>query len=155
MNKEVIKAMNKKETFADRLNKWWDKYGLIILRVVLFPFWLGVIAHEKFFDWLDSKEKWNEQKSKEILDYYVPRRANWVEEDKTFYSFDNGYGWNISRAKRYLKLKDRRYWKNNVFAFGGNMRSYLINDYELEGFTKEVHDTDGGWTEITFTLIEK
>lgn len=155
MNKEVIKAMNKKETAFDRFSKWWNKNGYKVMRVILFPFWLGVIALEKFLTWLDSKEKWNEQKSKEIFDYYIPRYADWDEEDKTFYFFDNGLGWHLCHAKKRLKIKDRRYWKNNTIGIGGNMRSYLINDYELEGFTKEVHDTDYGWTEITFTLIEK
>ena len=33
------------------------------------------------------------------------------------------------------------------------MRSYLINEFELEGFTKEVNNRDDGWTELTFKMI--
>jgi hypothetical protein len=40
-------------------------------------------------------------------------------------------------------------------TWGGKMRSYLINDFELEGFTKEVGNCWDGWTEVSFTMIEK
>ena len=39
MNKEVIKAMNKKETKVNEIRKWWSKNGYKVMRVVLFSFW--------------------------------------------------------------------------------------------------------------------
>ena len=94
----------------------------------------------------------NEGRANEILSYYVPRYAKWDNEDKTFYLFDNGYGWSMGFAKKYLKLKDRRFWKLYASWGGGRVRSYLINNFELEGFTKEVGNCYDGWTEITFTM---
>ena len=41
MNKEIIKAMNKKETRIDELHKWWNKNGYKIMRVVFFPRLVG------------------------------------------------------------------------------------------------------------------
>ena len=79
----------------------------------------------------------------------------WGEEEKSIFFFDNSRGWNIAQAKRYLKFKDRRFWKVNVGWWGDNMRKYLINKFELQGFTKIVNDTYDGRTEIVFKMIEK
>ena len=155
MNSEVIKAMNKKETKRDEFRKWWSKNGYKVMRIVLFPLWWGIQAKEKITFYLDSREAWSEERVKEILNYYIPRKAEWDAEDKCFYFFDNGYGWSLSYAKRYLKRKDRRFWKAHIGWVGGKIRSYLIDEFELEGFEKEIGDCSNDWTEITFKLIEK
>ena len=155
MNKEVVKAMNKKENRFNAIKKWWDKNGYKVMRVVLFPIWLGIKAKEKITSYLNSREEWSEERVKEILNYCVPRLADWDEEDKCFYFFDNGYGWSIGLAKKYLKRKDRRFWNVHHGWGGGKIRSYLIDEFELEGFKKEVGNCSEGWTEIAFRMIEK
>ena len=154
-NKEVIKAINKKENRFNGIKKWWDKNGYKVMRVVLFPIWLGIKAKEKITSYLNSREEWSEERVKEILNYYVPRFADWDEEDKCFCFFDNGYGWSIGLAKKYLKRKDRRFWNIHNGLGGGMIRSYLIDEFELEGFKKEVGNCSDGWTEIAFRMIEK
>ena len=155
MNKEVIKAMNKKENRFNAIKKWWDKNGYKVMRVVLFPIWLGIKTKEKITSYLNSREEWSEERVKEILNYYIPCLADWDEEDKCFYFFDNGYGWSIGLAKKYLKRKDRRFWNIYNGWNGGKIRSYLIDEFELEGFEKEVGNCSDGWTEIAFRMIEK
>ena len=155
MNKEVVKAMNKKKNRFNAIKKWWDKNGYKVMRVVLFPVWLGIKAKEKITSYLNSREEWSEERVKEILNYYIPRLADWDEEDKCFYFFDNGYGWSIGLAKKYLKRKDRRFWNVHHGWGGGKIRSYLIDEFELEGFEKEVGNCSEGWTEIAFRMIEK
>lgn len=153
MNNEILKAMqNKKE---HKVRKWWSKNGYKILRVILFPIWLGGILLEKIRAWLNNKEKWNEERATEILNYYIPRSSEWNAEDKSFYFFDNSLGWNVKLAKRYLKLKDRRFWKVNCAWWGGKMRDFLMNKFELEGFTKELGNCSEGWTEVSFVLNDK
>lgn len=85
MNAEIIKAMNKKETKIDKIHKWWDKNGYKVMRVVLFPLWWGIKAKEKITSYLNSREEWSEERVKEILSYYIPRRAEWDADDKCFY----------------------------------------------------------------------
>ena len=155
MNKEIIKAMNKKETKIDGFGKWWNKNGYKVMRVILFPIWWGIKAKEKIEAHLNSKCEWSEEKANEILSYYIPRKAEWDAENKCFYFFDNGYGWSMCYAKKYLKRKDRRFW--NIYGdwIGGKVRSYLIDEFELEGFEKKVCDCYDGRTEISFTMIEK
>ena len=156
MNAEVIKAINKKEnTKKATIRKWWSKNKYKVMKIIFFPIWCGACAKNKIDVWLNSRHSWNKEKAKEIFNYYIPRRAEWNEENKTFYFFDNGYGWNFSLAKKYLKMKDRRFWKANNGWSGGRLRSYLINTFELEGFTKEVGNCYGSHTEVCFRMIEK
>ena len=155
MNKEIIKAMNKKENRTNAIKKWWNKNGYKVMRVVLFPIWWGINAKEKITLYLNLREEWSEERVKEILNYYIPRNSDWNEDDKSFYFFDNGYGWSMVLAKKYLKRKDRRFWNVHRGVGGGKIRSYLIEEFELEGFKKEIGDCSDGWTEITFRMIEK
>lgn len=152
MNNEVIKAMNKKSRKDSNLKKWWRKNDYKVWRVVLFPLWAFVWSRDKIKDYLNARTEWSESRADEILGYYVPRCADWDNEDKTFYLFDNGCGWSMGFAKKHLKLKDRRFWKLYASWGGGRVRRYLINSFELEGFTKEVGNCYDGWTEITFTM---
>lgn len=153
MNAEVIKAMNKKES-KHPFRKWWSKNGYKVNRVIFFPIWIGTVIAEKIQKKLNARQVWSEERVKAILDYYVPRKAEWCAEDKTFYFFDNGLGWG-NLAKRYIKRKDRRWWNNHRGWVGGKIRNYLINDYELDGFVKEIGNCADGWTEVSFTMIEK
>jgi hypothetical protein len=154
INKEVVKAMNRKEK-KHTFRLWWNKNGYKVLRVILFPIWIIEVLKDKIQKWLNSREQWNEDRAKKIFNYYIPRRASWDNENKEFYFFDNGYGWSLHLAKRYLKRKDRRFWKLHCGLWGRTIRDYLINNFELEGFTKEIGNCSDGWTEITFTMIDK
>lgn len=151
MNAEIIKAMNRK-TEKHPIRDWWKKNNYKVLRVVLFPVWVCMLAGKKIKDKLDAQVVWNDERADEILSYYVPRKCEWDEENQELYFFDNGYGWHI---KKYLKLKDRHFWNKFKGWYGGKIREYLLNTFELEGFTKEVGDCSDGWTEIYFKKNEE
>lgn len=149
MNKEVVKAMQSKR--EHKVRKWWRKNGYKIWRVVLFPLWAGEILWNEINTWLNRKEVWNEERANKILNYYIPRRSEWNEAEQCFYFFDNGMGWCIAYAKKFLRRKDRRFWEVNSGWWGGKMREYLVENFQLEGFTKKVL-MDDEWTEISFNL---
>ena len=155
MNTEVIKAMNKKETKVDAIRKWWNKNGYKVMRVVLFPIWCGIKAKEKIEVYLNSQLEWSEERANEILNYYIPRKAKWNAENKTFYFADNGMGWDMKCHQKKIKLSDRRWWRKYTCGWGGKVRTYLIEKFELDGFEKTVRDISNSWTEISFKLIEK
>ena len=155
MNKEVIKAMNKKETKIDKIRKWWNKNGYKVMRVILFPLWLGIKAKEKIEAHLNFNCEWSDKRANEILNYYIPRKADWNEKDKCFYFFDNGMGWESKYNKRFIKFRDRRWWGYNCSCWGGKIRTYLIENFELEGFEKIVDIDYDQCTSITFKMIEK
>ena len=150
MNTEIIKAMQSKK--EHRARKWWRKNSYKVWRVVLFPLWFGLLAWKEINNRLNDKQEWNEERANEILNYYIPRRAKWDGKEQCFYFFDNGIGWGIGYAKKFLKRKDRRFWEVNTNWWGGKMRAFMIEKFELEGFTKELGICDEGWTEITYYL---
>ena len=155
MNNEVIKAMNKKETKIDKIRKWWGKNGYKVMRIILFPIWWGIKAEEKIDAYLDSRNTWSEERANEILSYYIPRNAEWNAEKKSFYFYDNGMGWGMRCRQKRVKLKDRRWWESYTRAWGGRVRVYLIEKFELEGFEKTVGYTSDFCTEVTFKMIEE
>ena len=148
MNNEIIKAMNRKEK-KHTFRKWWNKNGYKVNRVIFFPIWIGSVICGKTKEYLDGRQVWSEERANEILNYYIPRKSDWDEEDKTFYFFDNGYGWG-KLANRYLNRKDRRFFQVNRYE----LRRYLINNFELEGFEKKKGDCSEGWTELDFVMKE-
>lgn len=150
MNNEVIKAMQGKK--EHKIRTWMEKNGYKILRVVLFPIWIVAVLKDKISEYLLDREVWSDERATEILNYYIPRCADWDADNKEFYFFDNGRGWH---DKKYLKLKDRLFWEANCSPWGGDVRSFLIDKFELEGFTKELGNCSDGWTEIFFKLNEK
>ena len=154
MNAEVIKAMNRNNK-KHPIRDWWKKNSYKVWRIVLFPIWACAWAHDKIKRKLNARVKWSEERVKEILNYYVPRKCSWEEEYQELYFFDNGYGWSMDVAKKYLKFKDRAFWNKYKIGLGGKIREYLLNSFELEGFTKELGDCDDGWTEIYFKKIEE
>ena len=157
MNKEIVKAMNKKKAsnFRVTVKRWWRKNDYKIRRIIFFPIWIITVLKDLYNTHADSKEGWDEKRAEEILNYYVPRRFHWIPERQSFYYFDNGRGWGITSAKKYLKRKDRRFWRIHAGWFGGEMRDFMINKFELEGCTKRVGDCADEWTEIEYTLNNK
>ena len=153
MTNEVLKAMQGKK--KHKIRKWWYENYYKIMRVILFPLWIGEILINKYRKWRNSKEIWSEERAIEILNYYIPRRSHWNAKNKSFYFFDNGIGWNYSFAKQYLKRKDRRFWKAHCTWWGGKMRTLLMEKFKLDGFTKELGNCYESWTEISFILNEK
>lgn len=154
MNAEIIKAMNRK-TEKHPVRDWWKKNDYKVKRIVLFPVWVLVGAYDKINNNLNAHTVWNDERANEILSYYIPRRCSWDEENQELYFFDNSYGWQMCSAKKYLKFKDRRFWNKFKGWYGGEIREYLLNTFELEGFTKELGDCSDGCTEIYFKKNEE
>lgn len=153
MNKEVIKAMNKKEKKTSNFKKWWVKNNYKIYRVLFFYIYLPSVAYEKIKKYLRSRIEWSEERATEILNYYIPRRAEWDDEDKEFFFFENGYGWSFHFAKKYLKRKDYAFWKKFSSSWCYEIRKFLVKDFELEGFSKTVIESCCGTdTEIIFKM---
>lgn len=151
MNKEIIKAMNKKSK-RHPIHDWWSSNSYKVWRIVFFPIWIGTLIRDKINKELNNRVKWDEKRADEILNYYIPRASRWYEDDKTFRYFNNGYGWEMCFAKKYLKRKDKRFWKLHCGWWGDKMRDYLLNKFELEGFEKVVGNCSDGWTEINFKM---
>lgn len=152
MKAETYKAIKDKQK-KHPIRDWWNKNGYKVLRIILFPIWLYTVIKEKLSNYRYDHTEWDEERTNEILNYYIPNFSKWNEEEKTLFFFDNGYGWYLCYAKRYLKRKDFYYW--NKFA-SLKIRNYLIEKFELEGFEKQIIDSGCSfWTEIVFKQREE
>lgn len=146
MTKETMKAIEGKQK-NHPFRKWWQKHGYKVMRVILFPVWIFIMVNEKIYNNIE----WDEARVNKILNYYIPQESDWNSKERAFYFFDNGYGWNLCYAKKHLKRKDRRFWKKFASFGGGEIKEYLIEDFELEGFEKEIVSTWESTLEIIFT----
>lgn len=146
MTKETMKAIENKQK-NHPFRKWWRKHGYKVMRVILFPVWIFIMVNEKIYNNIE----WDEARVNKILNYYIPQESDWNSKERAFYFFDNGYGWNLCYAKKHLKRKDRRFWKKFASFGGGEIKEYLIEEFELEGFEKEIVSTWESTLEIIFT----
>ena len=149
MNKEVMKVMNKK-SFAsvEAAKKWWRKNWYKVMRVIIFPVWAIAWCYDRLKTRAYNRTEWDENRADTILNYYIPRKSEWNGEKNSFYYCKNGFVWSWSFARGYVKLKDKTFWKK----YRDNIRDYLINTFELDGFDKKVGSCEDGWTEITFKM---
>jgi len=150
MNKEILKAIEDKQK-KHPFREWWGRNNYKVMRVILFPIWIYVEVSDRIKNWLYKRTTWDEKRADEILQHYIPRVSDWLPEKNAFWFYDNGYGWEIWSAKRFLKRKDHLFWRK----FHREIEKYLIKKFELEGFKKEVLNTYGGDTEIIFKSLDK
>lgn len=151
MTKEVEKAIkkaSKKNRKVPQIKNWWRQNSYKVYRVIFFPIWIVAIISEKIKNYSYSHNQWSKQEVDRILNYYVPRRAEYDEEEKTFYLYYNCFGKTLGNAKKYLKRKDRKFWEKYNYA----IHEYLKKEYELEGFKKVVDKCANG-IEIEFVQI--
>lgn len=140
MNKEAAKAINRAEK-NHPVRDWFKENHYNINKVLFFYVYIPVIIKEKRYKAL----QWDETKAQKILEYYVPRKAMWDRKDQCFYFFD----FDMNNPKL-IKRKDRRFWKKFSRR---EMRKYLKEKFELEGFAKNVLKIDWDDIEIIFEKV--
>lgn len=155
MTKEVEKAIkkarkkaSKKNSKLSQIKNWWGQNNYKVYRVIFFPIWIITIILEKIKNYSYSHNEWSKQEVDRILNYYVPRRAKYDEEEKTFYLYYNCFGETLGNSKKYLKRKDRKFWKK----YNRAIHEYLKKEYELVGFKKINHNCSNG-VEIEFVQM--
>lgn len=159
MNKEVVKAMHRdhKPTgyfiFKCRIRIWWRKNKYKIIRIIFFPIWVVDYLWHKYKLWRYQQEEWSDERTTEILNYYIPRTSKWDKKEQALFYDDNGYGW-LKNTKK-IRFKDRFYWKKYTDVFGGEIKKFLIQHFELEGFEKEIGICDAWQTQVGFYLIKE
>lgn len=121
--------------------KWYiirgKKYSFYIWALPLVPF---AIACDKVSKWASNRRKWNEKTACKVLDYVLPYRLEWVEEDNAFYySMDWDYSSLWKEAPLYL-----RKWAKK---FGYKIHKFIEEGYQKKGYSKSVEKDpyETGW----------
>ena len=148
MNKEIEKAMNKKE---HKIVTWYKNNSYKIWRIILFPIWFFSTVNDKIAKKKYKNLEWDKTRADKILTRYMLRESEWNEKEKSFYFWNNGWYISSYSGKKATKRKDHKFCSKYKFE----LKEYLLNEFELEGFTKIIDDCDYGCIEITFKLNEK
>lgn len=166
MNKEVAKAINKKNKLNDWYKKqyeknlkkeeskwrnWLRKNRHIIFRVILFPIWIAILYANMLDRFLDSRTLWCEERANKILRNYVLDVAIWKSKNQTLYLADFCDNWRFRCAKYHIKIRDRRFYR----LYEERMRLYLIESFMLDGFTKVVRNCENNCVEILFKVKQE
>lgn len=97
-----------------------------------------------------AKVQWSDERANEVLTHWFLEKADWLERDRIFWYYRKSLGWDYRRNKRYLRKQDRIFWKKYAGYCGGEIKEYLVNKFQLDGFTKIVHCSDWDNFEIEF-----
>jgi hypothetical protein len=142
MNTEIKRGETAMTTFEKNLHKVrrnptkyyrWKEYSFRYR--ILFPLALIDYAWKCLNKFYDSKFTWNTGRAKRVLDRALPHVASW-DEEKLWYNMYLG----SFNFKKWAKLKDKRFCGIYVY----NIREYLKDGYEIEGYTKTIVE-DGHW----------
>lgn len=129
-----------------RKNRPWyaiqtKNHGYIYLwELLLLP--IAIIA-KVVSDWAYKRRVWDDKKATKALDYILPHKLEWIEENNAYYyCMDWGY-YNFSKyAPFYLKK-----WASK-FNYG--LHQYIATDYEKDGYIKTIEKDSWGDTWVKF-----
>jgi hypothetical protein len=100
---------------------------------IVFPLVLVNYAWRSLNDFYTSKITWDPNRAKRVLDDTLPYILD-EEDGELVYSMT----WSSFNFRRWAKLKDKRFCGIYVY----NIREYLKEEYEIEGYTKALVDDD-------------
>ena len=116
----------------NRHDKWYmihtKHYSFCFLVLPLFPIvWL----YDHIRRWISEKRVWEERKAKHVLDYMLPHLLNYNNEKDYYYYRVNACAPLSVRKAPFLYRK----WSRK---FDYQLKWYLIDNYEREGYKKEI-----------------
>jgi hypothetical protein len=143
---EMMNARQVKREHVVR--EWWNENGYKVMRVVLYPLYVGYRVAEKYKEKQGEKLVWSEEQAKEVLDRNIPKICETFDSDGLEVN-TRTFLWN-NKMKEFAR-KDRKW----IRKFRNQLVNYLINDYEIEGSDKEFDDCFGGYREGYVIFTEK
>jgi hypothetical protein len=138
IKKEIKDQKKKKEWWIIKTKKYRIPLYFLPLAIFLIPIYeIRDLCKNKI------RRDFTDENCKKVLDKVVPKMLKWSEKDELYYDyFRIGCSPNFEKyAPLYLKtlVKLNRY----------KLRQYLMEEYEMEGFTKNL-EVDYDWHYITF-----
>lgn len=141
------KAIEKRNKRKNSLLKRIIWYRVKIGRYMVTWWGIPLVGVKYIYDFFDSKRQWNEKKAKKIVDRMILNEIEYDEEN-------NRYIWENHYSYYYAKLPYR--YKKWASDFSMMMNSFLMTDYQIEGYTKESEYVENGcFRRYYFIPIEK
>lgn len=136
-NKVLKEEKAKKSKRIYRYKEFQTEYILLYPLMVL-VYWLDKLGH-----YLRNRTQWSDKRTERIITYAFPKKADIDKEKGTIgrYFREWGFYW-----KSYAKWYNKWYCEK----YNSAMLKYLIENFELKGFTKEVNIEEFEWTYVKF-----
>ncbi len=131
-------SYKKKQEQKCHKKKWYildlAEYSCFVLFTPLIPF---VWTYDKWKEYLWESCQWSEKKASKVLDYVLPYFLDY-DKQKDEYSYCNKWaytGWRFAkRVPLGLKTFTRKFTKE--------IKDYLFNEYEKDGYDKWIKKSD-------------
>lgn len=137
---EFNKALEtKKEKKVYKFKEWKTEY------IILYPLMIVVYYGDKLFETWKNSLKWSDKKTEKILAYAFPKTAEINKEKGTIGKYIRSWGVYVKN------WRVKWYHKNYCSKYNTRIITYLIEQFEIDGFTKEVDVEDTEWTYVKFT----
>lgn len=132
---EYAKTRDAKEK-AKRKRKWWlidgKKYSYYIWAAPIMPF---VELVDRIKDNNYKKRVWDTEKASKVIDATLPHILEYDEENDCYWlNFD----WSPYLFEKYAPRRLRKW----AHKFSYNVRSYVFEGYQKEGWVKTIDDED-------------
>ena len=141
MNK-IEKRFNKAQRKeSNRLRKWWRNNNYKVWRVLLFWIWIPCLCLQKIKDKRYKSLRYSDMTTKKYLDKLMPSLVVEYEDSPDvilFYKSTDNYGgiklpWDL--WSNFVKKKSRRAY-NYFRRFDDDVKNYIFNAYEIDGYSK-------------------
>ena len=135
--KKALETKKEKKTY--KFKSYYTEY------IILYPLMIIVYYWNKIFEIWENSLKWNDKKTEKILAYAFPKIAEVNKEEGSIGRYIRS--WGVYVKEWHVKW----YHKDYCSKYNQRIITYLIEQFEIDGFVKEVTVEDKEWTYIKFT----
>ncbi len=150
VEKEIEKRVGKKNKKSFR--KWWNKNGYIAVQIVLWPISIPVTLYAIFRDKRKKKIKesltFSNELCKKYLDKMIPVLVAKLCDESDVFLISNSRGdfgdidfWDFHQ---YSKRKTKMFFGK----FHSEVRKFILNEYQIDGYSKRILNNPKEWREI-------
>ena len=116
-------------------------YGYIYLWGL--PLLPVVVIGKAVSEWAYKRRVWDDDKATKVLDYVLPYKLEWVEENNAYYYCMD---WSFYNLHKYAPF----YLKKWSAKFDYGLHRHIETDYEKDGYIKTVETDNYGVTWVKF-----
>ena len=149
---DIEKAFKKKEKRENsKVRKWWRKRGHKVLRVLLFYIWIPCWCFQNLKDKRYKEMSYSNDIAKKYLDECLPALVARHEESSDVFIFHDcddysgiRFYWSFTSSWFRKKFKKQ---SSYFVKFSREVKEYIINGYQIDGYSKIVLDSWRSWSE--------
>jgi len=128
--KDKFDALLERKTTESSAKKWWRTNRYKVLRIILFPIWIVVLAKNEVDESLYRNAQWSESRADRIIGKIVPQKLE-VCDNELCYCLEWSEPWTNSAC---LHFGDKIFGRK----FSHEIAKYLKENYQVDGYKKRL-----------------